>query len=99
MAALLTEDQRKRTKHVSVNLRGKAGEIAESLKNAQVKPDYIFFYSYMTVENENAMSPDVSEKLYNLNVPLVDNLLQALPKADIQPKRILLQTGGKHYGV
>ncbi|PIA92773.1 3-oxo-Delta(4,5)-steroid 5-beta-reductase [Cercospora beticola] len=99
MVALLTEDQRQRTKHVSVNLQGDAEEVAQSLKDAHVKPDYIFFYSYMTAENENAMDAKVSQKLCDLNVPLINNLLQALPKADIHPKRILLQTGGKHYGV
>ncbi|PPJ54556.1 hypothetical protein CBER1_06642 [Cercospora berteroae] len=99
MAALLTENQRKRTKHIPVNLQGSGEEIAQSLREARVKPDYIFFYSYMTAENENAMDAKVSQKLYDLNVPLVKNLLEALPKADIQPKRILLQTGGKHYGM
>ncbi|KAM3419965.1 hypothetical protein BST61_g3281 [Cercospora zeina] len=99
MSALLTEAQRQRTKHISVNLQDSPEKIAQNLREAHVKPDYIFFYSYMTVKTENAMDPKTSQKLHDLNVPLFDNFLQSLPKAAIQPKRILLQTGGKHYGV
>lgn len=99
MAALLTQDQRDRIQYVSVDLQSNSDAIAAKLKQAQVQPDYIFFYSYMNPSATNAMSPEAAKEIYKLNAPLLDNLLQALPKAAIQPKRILLQTGGKNYGM
>lgn len=99
MLQFLTEDQKARIQYISADLTAKPDAIADKLKDDGVKPDYIFFYSYMNPKSGNAMSPNAAEELIEANVPLFDHLLQALPKADIKPKRILLQTGGKNYGV
>lgn len=99
MQALLTDDQKKRLQHVAVDLQGGADKIASHLKDAKVEADYVFYYSYMNPASTNAMDPSASKELYKLNVPLFDNFLQALPKAEIKPKRVLLQTGGKNYGM
>ncbi|KAI5366493.1 putative NAD(P)-binding domain superfamily [Septoria linicola] len=99
MQALLSDDQKKRLQHVSVDLQGGADKIASQLREAKVEADYVFYYSYMNPASTNAMDPSASKQLYKLNVPLFDNFLQALPKANIKPKRVLLQTGGKNYGI
>ena len=99
MAALLTEEQKKRIQYVSVDLQSNSDEVASKLKEAKVEPDYVFFYSYMNPKSTNAMSHDAAKEIFKLNVPLFDNFLQALPKAGIKPNRILLQTGGKNYGM
>lgn len=44
------------------------------------------------------MDPSVADELVRTNVPAFVNFLQVLPLAGIRPKRILLETGGKHYG-
>ncbi|KAI7181092.1 hypothetical protein KC316_g8923 [Hortaea werneckii] len=40
----------------------------------------------------------MADALVEANVPIFQNFLQALDLAKIEPKRILLQTGGKNYG-
>ncbi|KAF9693149.1 hypothetical protein EKO04_008784 [Ascochyta lentis] len=45
------------------------------------------------------MDPSTAEELVEANVPPFKNFLGSLPIAGIKPKRILLQTGGKNYGV
>lgn len=99
MEALLTQEQQERIQYVSIDLQTSGAEIAAKLKQAQVQPDYIFFYSYMSPKSTNAMNPDAAKEIYELNVPLLGNLLDALPQANVKPKRVLLQTGGKHYGM
>ncbi|KAG9852199.1 hypothetical protein KCU98_g3601, partial [Aureobasidium melanogenum] len=44
------------------------------------------------------MDPKAEEELVKVNVPIFENFLEALKTAELQPKRILLQTGGKNYG-
>ncbi|RSM04062.1 hypothetical protein CEP52_007067 [Fusarium oligoseptatum] len=41
----------------------------------------------------------MAQKLFDANVPLFRTFLRALEIAHIEPKRILLQTGGKNYGM
>ena len=73
--------------------------IAAKFLEAGAKPDYAFFFSYMNPKTGSAMSPNAAEELIEANVPIFDNFLQSLPKAGIKPTRILLQTGGKNYGM
>ncbi|KAJ8118889.1 hypothetical protein OPT61_g230 [Boeremia exigua] len=48
---------------------------------------------------KSEMNPSQAEELVEANVPPFKNFLESLPIAGIKPKRILLQTGGKNYGV
>ncbi|KAH7110540.1 hypothetical protein B0J11DRAFT_498981 [Dendryphion nanum] len=99
LLAFLTDQQRSRIQHVSVDLTSSAREIAQSFKRAGVEAHYIFYYAYLSPKSgKSAMDPSTAEELVEANVPPFKNLLQALPEAGIKPKRILLQTGGKNYG-
>jgi nucleoside-diphosphate-sugar epimerase len=98
MLSLLTQEQQDRIKHVSVDLTGSAEDIASSLQKGNVTADYVFFYGYIHPKDVSAMDPRAEEQMVKTNVPLFRNFLEALPKANITPKRILLQTGGKNYG-
>ena len=97
--AFLTEQQRSRIQHVSIDLSSSGDEIARSLKDAGVTADYIFYFAYLSPKSgKSAMDPSSADDLVQANVPPFRNFLQALPLANIKPKRILLQTGGKNYG-
>lgn len=97
--AFLTEQQRSRIQHVSIDLSSSGEDISKSLKDAGVVADYVFYYAYLSPKGgKSAMDPSSAEGLVEANVPPFKNFLQALPLADIKPKRFLLQTGGKNYG-
>ncbi|KAK4502938.1 hypothetical protein PRZ48_006365 [Zasmidium cellare] len=100
MWSLLTMEQQARVKHVPIDLAKPADETSTSLEKAGVHSvDYVFFYGYLNPKGKSAMDPSMADALIETNVPLFENFLQALDKNNIVPKRILLQTGGKHYGV
>ncbi|KAF2968026.1 hypothetical protein GQX73_g5562 [Xylaria multiplex] len=96
--SFLSNEQLFRTTYVSVDLLSSAETISQKLSEAKVKADYVFYYAYLQPVT-NGMSADVAQDLINVNVPMFRNLLDALPLANTTPKRILLQTGGKNYGV
>jgi nucleoside-diphosphate-sugar epimerase len=97
--AFLTEQQRSRIQHVSVDLSSSSEDIAKSLEDKGVTADYVFYFAYLSPKSgKSAMDPSSAEDLVEANVPPFRNFLQALPLADIRPKRVLLQTGGKNYG-
>lgn len=98
MMSLLTPQQQGRIVHVAVDLTSSAEEIAEKLRQANVLCDHVFYYGYIHPWGKSAMDPSVADELVRTNVPVFVNFLKALPSAGLQPKRILLQTGGKHYG-
>jgi nucleoside-diphosphate-sugar epimerase len=100
MMALLPESQRLRVQHVAVDFLEEPSKIVQSLKKFNVTADYIFFYSYLQpVPPPGAAVWSNAEELVKVNRALLDNFLQAIQLADITPKRLLLQTGAKHYGV
>lgn len=100
LLAFFTPDQRSRIKHVAVDFTKTAEEIAQALKDAQVIVNYVFFYSYIQPKTpEGPMMASSAQALVDANVPILENFLNALPLANIKPKRILLQTGGKNYGI
>lgn len=41
----------------------------------------------------------MADALADINVPMFKNFLDSLEIANVEPKRILLQTGGKNYGL
>ncbi|KNG51467.1 nad dependent epimerase dehydratase [Stemphylium lycopersici] len=96
----LTDEQRSRIKHVSIDLSSSGENIAKSLKDAKVQADYVFYYAYLSPKTDkSAMDPSTAQDLVESNVPPFKNFLASLPLAGLKPKRILLQTGGKNYGV
>jgi nucleoside-diphosphate-sugar epimerase len=100
MLALLTDEQRSHIQHVSIDFGSSDQDIAKSLKDAGVKADYVFYYAYLSPKNgESAMHPSAADDLVKSNIPPFKNFLGSLPLAGIKPKRILLQTGGKNYGM
>lgn len=90
-----------RIQHVPCDfLSAEPAQIAASLKGANVTADYIFYYSYLQPRPEpGAPAWSNDEQLVKVNTGMLSNFLEALSLANIKPKRFLLQTGGKHYGV
>ena len=100
LLGFFTEEQRSRIEHVSVDLGATAEDIAQALRYANVNAEYVFYYAYLKPKTEmSAMDPGMAEELVKANVPPFENFLDSLPLAGIRPKRILLQTGGKNYGM
>ncbi|CAG9989219.1 unnamed protein product [Clonostachys byssicola] len=98
--SFFTSKQLSRVTHVPVDLSSSAESIAESLRQAQVKAAYLFYYAYLQPKSVlDPMSPEAAKALIETNAPMFQNLLDAMPLAGTVPKRILLQTGGKNYGM
>lgn len=98
--SFLSDEQVARITHVSVNLLDSAESIAEELQRAHVAAEYLFYYAYLQPDSVlDPMSPGAAKALIDTNAPMFENLLKALPLANTVPKRILLQTGGKNYGM
>jgi nucleoside-diphosphate-sugar epimerase len=98
---LLRPDQRARVEHVASDFLDDPSQIAEALKAASVtRADYIFFYSYFQPRPKPGTGPrEVAEELLRINVSLLSNFLDSLSILDLKPRRFVLQTGAKHYGV
>ncbi|KAF4949915.1 hypothetical protein FSARC_13336 [Fusarium sarcochroum] len=98
--SFLSDEQLARITHVSVDLLSSAESIAEKLQHARVTAEYLFYYAYLQPDSVlDPMGPEAAQDLISTNVPMFTNLLEALPLANTVPKRILLQTGGKNYGM
>ncbi len=100
MMALLTDDQRSRVEHVACDFLTKPEEIAEQLKQKNASADYVFFYSYAQPKPDPGKPAwSNAQELVDTNTALLRNFLDGLDNAGIVPKRFLLQTGAKNYGV
>lgn len=100
LLSFLTEEQRSRIQHVSIDLSGSAEQIAQALRKSHVSAEYVFYYAYIAPKTDkSAMDPSTVGDLVESNVSPFEAFLNALPIAGIKPKRILLQTGGKNYGM
>ncbi|GAB7365047.1 hypothetical protein MBLNU230_g5828t1 [Neophaeotheca triangularis] len=100
MMDLLTAEQRERVEHVALDFLENPEEIARVLTETGVVADYVFFYSYAQPKPKpGAGAWSNAKELVEVNSALLRNFLEALPKANIEPKRFLLQTGAKNYGV
>ncbi|WYZ35757.1 hypothetical protein EsH8_X_000404 [Colletotrichum jinshuiense] len=93
MMAMLSPEARSRIEIVTCDFLSDPASIAKSMKQAGVRADHIFFYSYIHKDWSEA------EALVESNVALLKNFLEALELADVKPARFILQTGGKNYGV
>jgi hypothetical protein len=97
---LLSREQQSCIQHLPVDFSGSPEDIARALAPVQESDPYVFFYAYMqpkTEDHETVWSN--VEELERVNSRLLDSFLQALELANIAPKRVLLQTGGKNYGM
>jgi nucleoside-diphosphate-sugar epimerase len=98
--ALLTDEQQSRIQHVSIDLGSSGQNVGKSFKDAGVEADYGLYNACLPPKTgESAMDPSTADYLVEANVPPLKNFLDSLQWAGIKPKRILLQTGGKDYGV
>lgn len=100
MMSLLTKEQQSRVKHVACDFLQSPSTIAQAMKAASVTADYVFFYSYLQPSPPlGSRMWSNAEELVKVNSALFANFLGALEEANVKPLRILLQTGGKHYGI
>jgi nucleoside-diphosphate-sugar epimerase len=100
MLDLLPAEHRSRVVHVACDFLSKPGEIAKAIKDKIKSVDVVFFYSYLQPKPKpGAGAWSNAQELVDVNSALFDNFLNALPLADLKPKRVLLQTGAKNYGV
>ncbi|KAL4960380.1 SDR family oxidoreductase [Aspergillus stella-maris] len=91
---------RERVEHVAVDFMDGGEEIARALKERIPRVDHVFFFSYSQPAQEGnvlGMWSD-AKALTQVNATLLSNFLSALKISSLNPKRILLQTGAKHYG-
>ncbi|RDW63746.1 hypothetical protein BP6252_11291 [Coleophoma cylindrospora] len=103
MMSLLPPDQLARVEHVACDFLESSESIAKTLTSSSAdlsSVSHIFFYSYLQPQPDpGAPAWSNAEQLVNVNVNLLTAFLGALPLANIHPKRVLLQTGAKNYGV
>ena len=86
--------------HIPLDFLKDPGEIAGVLKERGVTADHVFFFSYIQPPPKpgKGIWSDADE-LVRVNSLLVSNFLEAMKQASITPKRFMLQTGAKNYGV
>ena len=87
-------------KQVYTDFLSKSSDIADALKDKIKNVDVVFFYSYLQPKPKPGSGAwSNAQELVDVNSALLDNFLGALPLAGLNPKRVLLQTGAKNYGV
>ncbi|KIW06944.1 uncharacterized protein PV09_02605 [Verruconis gallopava] len=86
--------------HIPLDFLQQPEAIADVLKAKAVNADYVFFFSYIQVAPKAGGTLwSNAQEMCNVNTKLLSNFLEALPQANIKPRRILLQTGAKNYGM
>ncbi|KAI7550775.1 hypothetical protein KC331_g2965 [Hortaea werneckii] len=98
---LLAGGMPQNSEHIPCDFLQDPKEIASILKQHSVVADHVFFFSYIQpppkVGNKGIWSD--AEELVRVNSALLSNFLDAMKIAAITPKRFMLQTGAKNYGV
>ncbi|KAK3719657.1 hypothetical protein LTR37_004194 [Vermiconidia calcicola] len=89
----------KSVEHIPLDFLQSPQEIAKVLQERNIKPDYVFFFSYVLITDENGALQWGDQRLVDKNNLLLTNFIEALPLASALPKRIFIQFGGKWYGV
>jgi nucleoside-diphosphate-sugar epimerase len=86
--------------HIPLDFLKEPKDIASVLQEHKVTADHVFFFSYIQVDPKpgKGLWSD-SDEMARVNALLVENFLGALKIASIKPKRFMLQTGAKNYGV
>ncbi|TKA78924.1 hypothetical protein B0A55_03926 [Friedmanniomyces simplex] len=86
--------------HIALDLTGSSEHIAEILRSKEIKPDYVFWFAYVLVTDPNLGALQWNDhRLVDTNTAILSNFLSALPLANALPKRVVIQWGGKWYGV
>lgn len=90
----------KNAEHIALDFLTSPEDIAKVLAEKGVKADYVFFYSYVQPPPApgKGLWSDAHE-MTRVNSLLLSNFLGALNLANIAPKRFMLQTGAKNYGI
>ena len=89
--------------HIPCDFLKDPEEIAAVLKERKVETEgecYVFFFSYIQPppKEGGALWSD-AEEMARVNSLLLKNFVGALKVAGVRPKRFMLQTGAKNYGV
>lgn len=86
--------------HIPLDFLKDPREIATTLKQHNVTADHVFFFSYVQPPPKpgQGLWSDADE-MVRVNTDLLSNFLSALQQASITPKRFMLQTGAKKYGI
>ena len=92
-------DGASRVEHINVDFLGDPAKVAEALSKID-RVEYAFFFSYTQPAQKGGVLGMWSEadELAKTNSQLLDTFLGGLKQSGLKPKRILLQTGAKHYG-
>ncbi|KAK0312116.1 hypothetical protein LTR01_003030 [Friedmanniomyces endolithicus] len=86
--------------HIALDLTCSPHQIAEILRSKGIKPDYVFWFAYILVTDPQSGALQWNDRrLVDTNTAILSNFLSALPLADALPKRVVIQYGGKWYGV
>ncbi|KAM0716706.1 hypothetical protein Q7P37_008151 [Cladosporium fusiforme] len=86
--------------HIALDFLSDRETIAATLKEKNVTADHVFFFSYVQPPPKPGQGLwSDAEEMVRVNSKLLDSFLQALQQAAIKPKRFMLQTGAKKYGV
>ncbi|KAK5137165.1 hypothetical protein LTR08_000670 [Meristemomyces frigidus] len=105
MMDLLPPEHRERVEHVACDFLTEPEDIARQLKAKGITDvDAVFFYSYLQPKPKPGApvwsnAQELVDTNCKLNTALLRNFLGALEHAKITPKRFLLQTGAKDYGI
>ncbi|KAJ8117826.1 hypothetical protein OPT61_g1069 [Boeremia exigua] len=97
---LLSPEQQSRIHHLAIDFSCTPEKISKSLNVVREPRTYVFFYAYLQPKTESSEKVWTNtQKLVEVNAALFASFLKALEIAKIVPERILLQTGGKNYGL
>ncbi|RFU25892.1 hypothetical protein B7463_g10428, partial [Scytalidium lignicola] len=84
-------------KHVSVDLLAGVDSIQQVLETENVSGDYVFFFAYKESPSDDGKLWGGQEQMVIDNSKMLRDLILALRERPF--KRLVLQTGAKHYGI
>ncbi|KAJ5951932.1 uncharacterized protein N7479_010345 [Penicillium vulpinum] len=85
--------------HISLDLLQSPENIAAELAKRGVRADYVFFFAYAQPTPKDGEAVWSTDELVVVNKKLLFNFLDGLELNNTIPKRVLLQLGGKYYGM
>ncbi|KAJ5442513.1 hypothetical protein N7445_005520 [Penicillium cf. griseofulvum] len=85
--------------HISVDLLNAPETIAGELAKRGVRADHVFFFAYAQPTPKAGETVWSQDELVIVNKKLLVNFLESLELNNTIPKRVLLQLGGKYYGI
>ncbi|ETS78307.1 hypothetical protein PFICI_10369 [Pestalotiopsis fici W106-1] len=86
--------------HVALDFLKSPDEIAGVLQAKGVRADYVFFFAYLQpAPKEGGGLWSDADEMDRVNALLLSNFVEAMRLAHLKPRRFMLQTGAKNYGV